>query len=100
MAKRRHARDALDVRGLREVKREVKPSPKGRDREGVEIFARVPPDLNAALRRVLTERRLAGDPPYLLRDVLVSALRDWLDRHGKGQSKGSRAIRKSHKPRG
>jgi len=37
--------------------------------------------LNAQLRRCLTERRLAGTPPYELRHVIADALRAWLDKH-------------------
>ncbi len=52
-------------------------------REGVPLMARIPEALNAKLRRVMLERRLADTPPYELKDVLADALELWLTRHAK-----------------
>lgn len=51
-------------------------------RTGMQVFVRLSPALNAALRRALLERRLAGEKPYTLQSVIAEAVADWLVKHG------------------
>ena len=70
---------ALKADEMRDIKRELKPSPTGKP---VPFTVRVPPDVLHGLRKAIADRLVTRQEPRSQQDIISAALRAWLTEHG------------------